>query len=90
MVQKHLVDALIIEFASRLASYIDENCSHVAVCFLGFMTPAEYKQYEKMKTKHVKYFIPLVWFSNLLSKVRQERRIYDDITYLEILKVIIF
>nr|XP_039254757.1 uncharacterized protein LOC120331695 isoform X1 [Styela clava] len=52
----------------------------------GFMTQTEYKQYENVKTENVKYFIPCVWFSNLLSKVRQEGRIYDDMTYQTLLK----
>uniref|UniRef100_A0A673A747 Bestrophin homolog n=1 Tax=Sphaeramia orbicularis TaxID=375764 RepID=A0A673A747_9TELE len=45
----------------------------------GFMTPEERKVFENIRSPHLKYWIPVVWFSNLASKARQEGRIQDSI-----------
>ena len=53
----------------------------------GAMTREEYDEYQAVKSDHLKYWIPLVWFSNLLAKAKMEGRILSDITYNHILKV---
>ncbi|XP_070709757.1 bestrophin-3-like [Pempheris klunzingeri] len=52
----------------------------------GFMTPEERKVFENIRSPHLKYWIPVVWFSNLASKARQEGRIQDSIDLQTILK----
>ena len=56
-------------------------------CVSGIMTQQEYVQYESVKSVNLKYWVPLMWFSNLLSKVRQEGRIYDDMTFKHLMEV---
>ncbi|XP_069575295.1 bestrophin-3-like isoform X1 [Brachyistius frenatus] len=51
----------------------------------GFMTPEERKVFENIRSPHLKYWIPVVWFSNLASKARQEGRIKDSIDLQNIL-----
>nr|XP_046235081.1 bestrophin-3-like isoform X2 [Scatophagus argus]XP_046235082.1 bestrophin-3-like isoform X2 [Scatophagus argus] len=51
----------------------------------GFMTPEERKVFEDIRSPHLKYWIPVVWFSNLASKARQEGRIQDSIDLQNIL-----
>lgn len=51
------------------------------------MTPEERKVYENIRSPHLKYWIPVVWFSNLASKARQEGRIQDSIDLQNILNV---
>ncbi|KAF3859713.1 hypothetical protein F7725_022112 [Dissostichus mawsoni] len=45
----------------------------------GFMTQEERKVYENIRSPHLKYWIPVVWFSNLAVKAREEGRIKDSI-----------
>ncbi|XP_002130457.2 uncharacterized protein LOC100175557 [Ciona intestinalis] len=52
----------------------------------GIMTKSEHSTYENVKTENLKYWVPFMWFTNLLSKLRQEGRIYDDMTYKVILE----
>lgn len=54
---------------------------------VGFMTPEERKVFEDIRSPHLKYWIPVVWFSNLASKARQEGRIQDNIDLQNILNV---
>ncbi|KAF6738437.1 Bestrophin-3 [Oryzias melastigma] len=51
----------------------------------GFMTPEERKVFENIRSPHLKYWIPVVWFSNLASRARQEGRIRDAIDLQNIL-----
>ncbi|XP_040885994.1 bestrophin-3-like isoform X2 [Toxotes jaculatrix] len=51
----------------------------------GFMTPDERKVFDNIRSPHLKYWIPVVWFSNLASKARQEGRIQDSIDLQNIL-----
>uniref|UniRef100_UPI0037E84F6E bestrophin-3-like n=1 Tax=Semicossyphus pulcher TaxID=241346 RepID=UPI0037E84F6E len=51
----------------------------------GFMTPEERKVFENVRSPHLKYWIPVVWFTNLASKARQEGRIQDSIDLQNIL-----
>ncbi|XP_062238838.1 bestrophin-3-like [Platichthys flesus] len=51
----------------------------------GFMTPEERKVFDDIPSPHLKYWIPVVWFSNLASKARQEGRIQDSIDLQNIL-----
>lgn len=53
----------------------------------GFMTPEERKKFEDIPSPHLKYWIPMVWFSNLASKARQEGRIEDSVDLQNILHV---
>ncbi|KAG9280517.1 bestrophin-3 [Astyanax mexicanus] len=45
----------------------------------GFMTPEEKKIFENLKSPHLKYWIPTVWFTNLASKARKDGRIQDSV-----------
>ncbi|KAG7320129.1 hypothetical protein KOW79_015982 [Hemibagrus wyckioides] len=45
----------------------------------GFMTIEERKIFENLKSPHLKYWIPAVWFTNLASKARKEGRIQDSV-----------
>lgn len=51
----------------------------------GFMTPEERKVFDNVRSPHLKYWIPVVWFTNLASKARQEGRIQDSIDLQNIL-----
>ncbi|XP_053271365.1 bestrophin-3 isoform X2 [Pleuronectes platessa] len=51
----------------------------------GFMTTEERKVFDNIRSPHLKYWIPVVWFSNLASKARQEGRIQDSIDLQNIL-----
>ncbi|KAF0028760.1 hypothetical protein F2P81_017865 [Scophthalmus maximus] len=51
----------------------------------GFMTPEERKVFNDIRSPHLKYWIPMVWFANLASKARQEGRIQDSIDLQNIL-----
>lgn len=51
------------------------------------MTPEERKVFDNIPSPHLKYWIPVVWFSNLASKARQEGRIQDSIDLQNILNV---
>lgn len=51
------------------------------------MTPEERKMFDNIRSPHLKYWIPVVWFSNLASKARQEGRIQDSIDLQTILNV---
>ena len=53
----------------------------------GIMTEEEYRMFKGVKSKHLKYWIPLTWFSNLLSKAKMEGRILSEITYNQIMHV---
>ncbi|TDG96504.1 hypothetical protein EPR50_G00229010 [Perca flavescens] len=54
----------------------------------GFMTPEERKAFENIRSPHLKYWIPVVWFSNLATKAKQEGRIQDSIDLQNILNVV--
>ncbi|XP_006006297.1 bestrophin-4 [Latimeria chalumnae] len=45
----------------------------------GFMTPEELTKFESLHSDFNKYWIPCVWFTNLVAQVRREGRIRDDI-----------
>ncbi|XP_042200562.1 bestrophin-2 [Callorhinchus milii] len=44
----------------------------------GFMTRGERKKYESLHSTYNKYWIPCVWFTNLVAKARKEGRVKDD------------
>uniref|UniRef100_A0A3Q3J2B4 Bestrophin homolog n=1 Tax=Monopterus albus TaxID=43700 RepID=A0A3Q3J2B4_MONAL len=52
----------------------------------GFMTPEERKVFDNIRSPHLKYWIPAVWFCNLAAKARQEGRIEDSIELHMLLK----
>ncbi|KFQ34493.1 Bestrophin-3, partial [Merops nubicus] len=45
----------------------------------GFMTRYERKLFDDLKSPHLKYWVPFVWFGNLASKARKEGRIRDSV-----------
>ncbi|XP_075787788.1 bestrophin-3 isoform X2 [Pelodiscus sinensis] len=45
----------------------------------GFMTIDERKNFDRLKSPHLKYWIPFVWFGNLATKARKEGRIRDSV-----------
>ncbi|XP_027535489.1 bestrophin-3 isoform X3 [Neopelma chrysocephalum] len=45
----------------------------------GFMTRYERKLFDELKSPHLKYWVPFVWFGNLASKARKEGRIRDSV-----------
>ncbi|CAB1346432.1 unnamed protein product [Coregonus sp. 'balchen'] len=53
----------------------------------GFMTPEERKIFDAVKSPHLKYWIPVVWFTNMASKARTEGRIKDSVDLQTILNV---
>ncbi|XP_052365582.1 bestrophin-3-like isoform X3 [Oncorhynchus keta] len=53
----------------------------------GFMTPEERKIFDAVKSPHLKYWIPVVWFSNMASRARTEGRIKDSVDLQTILNV---
>ncbi|KAI1882063.1 hypothetical protein AGOR_G00246830 [Albula goreensis] len=50
------------------------------------MTAEERKIFENLKSPHLKYWVPVVWFTNLASKARKEGRIQDSVDLQTILK----
>ncbi|XP_076410072.1 bestrophin-3 isoform X1 [Peromyscus maniculatus bairdii] len=45
----------------------------------GFMTTDERKLFDHLKSPHLKYWVPFVWFGNLATKARNEGRIRDSV-----------
>ncbi|KFU89652.1 Bestrophin-3, partial [Chaetura pelagica] len=45
----------------------------------GFMTRYERKLFDDLKSPHLKYWVPFVWFGNLASKATKEGRIRDSV-----------
>ncbi|XP_032076405.1 bestrophin-3 isoform X2 [Thamnophis elegans] len=45
----------------------------------GFMTAEERIIFDDLKSPHLKYWIPFVWFGNLATKARQDGRIKDSV-----------
>nr|XP_060633454.1 bestrophin-3 [Anolis sagrei ordinatus] len=45
----------------------------------GFMTQEERRVFDELKSPHLKYWIPFVWFGNLAAKARQDGRIRDSV-----------
>ncbi|XP_053321512.1 bestrophin-3 isoform X2 [Spea bombifrons] len=45
----------------------------------GFMTADERKIFDNLKSPHLKYWVPVIWFGNLASKARAEGRIRDSV-----------
>ncbi|XP_030070117.1 bestrophin-3 [Microcaecilia unicolor] len=52
----------------------------------GFMTLEERKLFDSLKSPHLKYWVPFIWFGNLASKARKEGRIRDSIDLQIIMK----
>ncbi|XP_061224025.1 bestrophin-3 isoform X2 [Neopsephotus bourkii] len=53
----------------------------------GFMTKYERKIFDDLKSPHLKYWVPFVWFGNLASKARKEGRIRDSVDLQTLLNV---
>ncbi|KAL1774965.1 bestrophin-3 isoform X1 [Sigmodon hispidus] len=45
----------------------------------GFMTTDERKLFDHLKSPHLKYWVPFIWFGNLATKARNEGRIRDSV-----------
>uniref|UniRef100_A0A452EUR1 Bestrophin n=1 Tax=Capra hircus TaxID=9925 RepID=A0A452EUR1_CAPHI len=45
----------------------------------GFMTAEERKLFDHLKSPHLKYWVPFIWFGNLAAKARKEGRIRDSV-----------
>ncbi|KAM9229181.1 bestrophin-3 isoform 1-T1 [Dugong dugon] len=45
----------------------------------GFMTADERKLFDNLKSPHLKYWVPFIWFGNLATKARKEGRIRDSV-----------
>ncbi|CAO2581709.1 Best3 [Lemmus lemmus] len=45
----------------------------------GFMTADERKLFDHLKSPHLKYWVPFIWFGNLATKARNEGRIRDSV-----------
>ncbi|XP_042554965.1 bestrophin-3 [Dipodomys spectabilis] len=45
----------------------------------GFMTADERKLFDHLKSPHLKYWVPFIWFGNLATKARDEGRIRDSV-----------
>ncbi|XP_076967518.1 bestrophin-3 isoform X1 [Tamandua tetradactyla] len=45
----------------------------------GFMTADERKLFDRLKSPHLKYWVPFIWFGNLAAKARNEGRIRDSV-----------
>ncbi|XP_060050932.1 bestrophin-3 isoform X2 [Erinaceus europaeus] len=45
----------------------------------GFMTADERKSFDRLKSPHLKYWVPFIWFGNLAAKARKEGRIRDSV-----------
>ncbi|XP_038161107.1 bestrophin-3-like [Cyprinodon tularosa] len=79
----NLTSLLILRSVSTAVCKRFPTIDHVVEA--GFMTPEERKLFENVRSPHLKYWIPVVWFSNLASKARQEGRIQDNIVLQNIL-----
>ena len=60
---------------------------HSLSCLLGFMTREERKKFESLHSPYNKYWIPCVWFTNLVAVARCEGRVKDDSTLKLLLEV---
>ena len=54
------------------------NLSLFTLC-KGFMTADERKLFDHLKSPHLKYWVPFIWFGNLAAKARKEGRIRDSV-----------
>ncbi|KAL9854910.1 bestrophin-3 isoform 2-T2 [Geothlypis trichas] len=54
----------------------------------GFMTKYERKLFDDLKSPHLKYWVPFVWFGNLASKARKEGRIRDSVDLQTLMNVV--
>lgn len=58
------------------------NCLYNPAIFIlceGFMTADERKLFDHLKSPHLKYWVPFIWFGNLAAKARKEGRIRDSV-----------
>ncbi|XP_058047501.1 bestrophin-3 isoform X5 [Ahaetulla prasina] len=67
-------------YFEKLSLYCDKYAEQIPVTFvLGFMTAEERIIFDDLKSPHLKYWIPFVWFGNLAAKARQDGRIKDSV-----------
>ncbi|XP_078451230.1 bestrophin-2a-like [Lampetra planeri] len=46
----------------------------------GFMTPAERRKFDGLRSPHNKFWVPCVWFANLAAQAKAEGRILDNVS----------
>jgi hypothetical protein len=51
----------------------------IVILYEGFMTADERKLFDHLKSPHLKYWVPFIWFGNLATKARNEGRIRDSV-----------
>ncbi|XP_035112887.2 bestrophin-3 isoform X4 [Callithrix jacchus] len=67
-------------YFEKLSIYCDRYAEQIPVTFvLGFMTADERKLFNHLKSPHLKYWVPFIWFGNLATKARNEGRIRDSV-----------
>ncbi|PNI29974.1 BEST3 isoform 8, partial [Pan troglodytes] len=67
-------------YFEKLSIYCDRYAEQIPVTFvLGFMTTDERKLFNHLKSPHLKYWVPFIWFGNLATKARNEGRIRDSV-----------
>ncbi|XP_045323197.1 bestrophin-3 isoform X2 [Leopardus geoffroyi] len=54
----------------------------------GFMTADERKLFDHLKSPHLKYWVPFIWFGNLAAKARKEGRIRDSVDLQSLMTVV--
>eukprot|EP00070_Physeter_catodon_P039282 XP_028346176.1 bestrophin-3 isoform X2 [Physeter catodon] len=54
----------------------------------GFMTADERKLFEHLRSPHLKYWVPFIWFGNLAAKARKEGRIRDSVDLQSLMTVV--
>ncbi|XP_030101013.1 bestrophin-3 isoform X4 [Mus musculus] len=54
----------------------------------GFMTADERKLFDHLKSPHLKYWVPFIWFGNLATKARNEGRIRDSVDLQSLMTVV--
>eukprot|EP00062_Callorhinchus_milii_P017974 gi/632970950/ref/XP_007901931.1/ PREDICTED: bestrophin-3 isoform X2 [Callorhinchus milii] len=73
----NLTSLIILRSISRAVHKRFPTMDHVVEA--GFMTSDERTIYENLKSPHLKYWVPFIWFGNLAAKTRKEGRIRDGI-----------
>ncbi|CAL8357070.1 unnamed protein product [Boreogadus saida] len=73
-----VVDVVLVEVVVEVVVVLVVLVEVVVVVEVGFMTREERKKFEGLECPYNKYWIPCVWFTNLVAAARSEGRIKDD------------
>ncbi|KAI2566977.1 bestrophin 3, partial [Homo sapiens] len=80
LVYRLLLTGVQKRYFEKLSIYCDRYAEQIPVTFvLGFMTTDERKLFNHLKSPHLKYWVPFIWFGNLATKARNEGRIRDSV-----------